>query len=293
MADNALVLFVALVGAILSLLALFIIWRRWGDSLASDMLPRNVQIVIAQLRADYEDKIASTKQSFEAEMEDMRTHYEEAIARGNKRIAELERLVEYLTQQLLAAGGRPMPQIPQMKESDKQTIVVLGLWPVNADLNTRTEIDKIFSSGLQYVALDGNVSKRSVVSALERETPAIVHFGGHADADGTMFDDGVALTGWWSNIAQRFPFRLVVLNACTTLDIVDAMADAGVVAVVGMRGEIKDTVAIQFAGEFYSRLMRGQSVGDAVSLTKLTMEHADAELIAVRDPSGWTLHGNG
>jgi len=286
MTDYLLVLSVSLFGAILSLIAMFAIWQRWGRNFASDTLPKNIQLVIAQIRVDYEEKINATKIVFDSEMKGMKNNYEEAIARGNKRIAELERLVDYLTQQLLAAGGRPMPQA---KDPDKQAIVILGLWPVNADLNTRAEIDEIFSSGLPYVALDGNVSKRSVVSALEREKPAIVHFGGHADAEGTMFDDGPALMGWWSNIAQRFPLRLVVLNACTTLDIVDAMADAGVLAVVGMRGEIKDSVAIEFAGEFYSRLMRGQSVGAAVSLTKLTMEHADAELIAVRDPSGWTI----
>ena len=167
---------------------------------------------------------------------------------------------------------------------------MLGLWPVNADLDSRGEIDRVFASGISYVPMEGNVSKRTVVSALEREKPTILHFGGHANADGTAFDDGVAQTGWWSNIAQRFPFKLVVLLACSSLEIVDAMADAGVGAVVGMRGEIKDTVAVAFAGEFYNRLMRGQTVGDAVSYSKLTLaDHTDAELIAFRDPNSWTI----
>ncbi len=284
------VLFVALVGAVLSLVAIFVVWRKFGKNIASDELPRNVQLVIQEVRAESRRELMQAKVTYDAEIADIRQAHAEEITRSNKRITELEQLVAYLTAQLLVAGGKPMPvHIPQMEMPEKRTVVVLGLWPSNSDLNTRAEIDKVFSSGIQYISMDGNVSKRTVVSALERERPAILHFGGHATEEGTEFDDGTALIGWWSNIAQRFPFRLVFLNACSSLTIVDAMSDAGVVAVVGTRGEIKDTVALEFAGEFYNRLMRGQSVGEAAALAKLTMEHIDAELIAVRDTTNWKI----
>lgn len=283
------VLSIVLFGAILSLFALFSVWRKFGGSLISDGLPDSVQLVITQIRTDYENKIAAIKTACDMEVAEIRCLYEIRLAEQTRQLVELHRQVEWLLAQLLAAGGKAMPiMIPQ--PSEKRTVVILGLWPVAVDIASREEIDAISRSGILYVPMDGRVTKRTVVAAIENEKPTILHFGGHSTEEFTEFDDGSADIGWWKNLVQEFPIiKVVFLNSCSSLSIVDAMASAGVVAVVGMRGEIADSVAIDFARDFYERLSAGRSVSDAGRLARSGLARTDAELIAVRDPSNWRI----
>lgn len=289
MSENAWVLVAAGVGVVLSLVALFTVWRKVGGSMSSDGLPGNVSFVIAQMRTDYENKIAAQQKRHESEMEEMRSRHNQQIAELERRISDSERFSEYLKTQLLNAGLRAMPaRIPEAH--DKKTVIVLGLWPVAVDIASRDEINAISRSGLDYVPMDGRVTKRTVVAAIENEQPTILHFGGHSTEDFTEFDDGPADIGWWKNLVEEFPIiKVVFLNSCSALTIADAMVSAGVLAAVAMRGEIPDSVAIDFARDFYERLSSGRSVADAGRLARSGLARTEAELIAIRDPSNWRI----
>jgi len=291
MSGNQWTLVIAAIASALALLALFLIWRRFGGELVTDSLPRNVQLVVSEVRRDYEAKIEEQKKRFEQEMADLKREHEAVREADALKIAELQRQVDWLWKQFLGAGGQAPPAhvtIPATEAIAVKMVTVLGIWP-SSNLSIRAEIDGIFKSGVRYTVIDTNVTKRRVLAEVDRTRPAILHVGAHATAESVTLDDGEAPIGWWRNLAQRYPFRLVVLNACTSLDIVDAMQDAGVTAVVGMRREIADEVAVVFATEFYGWLMRDRTVEESVSLAKLAINYTDAELIGVRDKSGWMV----
>ncbi len=296
--SNVWALSVAVFGALLSLAALGLVWRKFGGKLSGDaeVLPRNVQLVVNEVRRDYEEKINEQKRRFEQEMADLKREHEAVRALDALKISELQKQaelqqkqVDWLWKQFLGAGGQaPPPVVIPKVEAINIPVTVLGIWP-SSDLSIRAEIDAVFKSGVQYAVIDTDVTKRRVLSEVDRTRPAILHVGAHATAEGVLLDDGNAPVGWWRNLAQRYPFRLVVLNACESLDIVDAMQDAGVTAVVGMRKDIGDKVAVLFATEFYAWLMRGRTVEESVSLAKLALNYIDAELVGVRDKTGWAV----
>lgn len=239
-----------------------------------DTIPANVQALIARVT----DDMATRHKS---EIAELRNHYEAQLSDNERKIADLERRVDWLFGQLVAAGGRVPQMEPIAKAAEKVMPVVLGIWP-RSDLSIRAEIDAIFRSGIKYEVLDNNVTRGRVLAEVDRVRPAILHVGAHANAEGVMLDDGLVSVGWWRNLATLYPFSLALLNACESLEIVDGMHDAGVASVVGMRKEIGDVVAVSFAKEFYGWLLRGRSVQVAVTLAKLSLSHTDAELIVAR-----------
>lgn len=272
----------AVVVAVVSVVALRYFERlvsvRIGPS--TQAIPDNIQALIARVGNDMQAR-------HQAEIAELRAQYEAQLANSERKINELESRVNWLFTQLVAAGGKlpePMPLLPRTPAV--APVVVLGIWPAS-DLSIRAEIDAIFRSGIKYEVLDSNVTRGRLLAEVDRLKPTILHVGAHATSDGIMLDDGLALVGWWRNLASLYPFALVVLNACESLDIVDAMQDAGVKAVVGMRKEIGDAVAVEFARQFYSWLLRGRSVQAAVTLAKLGLLHTDAELIVAR--GDWSM----
>jgi hypothetical protein len=243
-------------------------------------IPDNIQSLIARVSTDMQDKHKS-------EIAELRIYYEAQLAISQQKIFELESRVNWLFAQLVAAGGKvpdPMPLPSGVPAA--APVVVLGIWP-SSDLSIRAEIDAIFRSGIKYEVLDQTVTRGRLLAEVDRLKPTVLHVGAHATADGVQLDDGVALVGWWRNLAALYPFSLVVLNACESLDIVDAMNDAGVNAVVGMRKEIRDVVAVEFARQFYGWLLRGRTVQAGVTLAKLGLAHTDAELIVAR--GDWSI----
>ena len=109
--------------------------------------------------------------------------------------------------------------------------------------------------------------------------PHIVHFSGHADGLGVWMDSEAGDTdGQDINFALLArllgatdePPRLVVLNACESLDGADDLLQT-VPAVIGMSDAIDDTAAVVFARSFYSALASAQSVAAAVEQAKVQM----------------------
>jgi hypothetical protein len=104
---------------------------------------------------------------------------------------------------------------------------------------------------------------------------SIVHFAGHGHADGSLEfatqangSQRIAADG----LARLFesyapPVRLVVLNACYSDVLADALVDH-VDVVVGMTHAISDDAAISFAPAFYQQLAGGKSVRTACEVAR-------------------------
>jgi predicted Rossmann-fold nucleotide-binding protein len=103
--------------------------------------------------------------------------------------------------------------------------------------------------------------------------PSIVHFCGHAAGKkGIAFEDesgrsrvvsAEALAGFFELFADRL--QCVVLNACYSENQAEAIAQH-IDYVIGMKGDIGDTAAIEFAVAFYDALGAGESVEFAYRL---------------------------
>lgn len=285
MDSDAMILVGAVVVAVVSVIALRFLERAVAVRLGptTQTIPDNIQSLIARVSNDMQARHA-------AEISEMRSYYEAQLAVSERKIQELESRVNWLFAQLVAAGGKvpdPMPAILPVVPPPVP-VSVLGIWP-SSGLSIRAEIDAIFRSGIKYEVLDSHVTRGKLLSEVDRLKPAILHVGAHANDEGVTLDDGIALVGWWRNLAALYPFSLAVLNACESLDIVDAMYDAGVKSVVGMRKEIDDVVAVEFARQLYGWLLRGRSVQAAVTLAKLGLRHTDAEMIVAR--GDWEIGG--
>lgn len=278
--NSWLTLLFAVVVAMVSVVALRYLERLVSIRIGPSTVPENIQALIARVGSDMQAR-------HKLEIEEMRSHYEAQLAHSERKIQELEARVNWLFAQLVAAGGKvpdPMPLSSIAVVS--APVTVLGIWPAS-DLSIRAEIDAIFRSGIKYEVLDSNVTRSRLLAEVDRLKPAILHVGAHATADGVQLDDGLSLVGWWRNLAALYPFSLVVLNACESLDIVDSMQDAGATAVVGMRKDIGDRVAVEFARQFYGWLLRGRTVQAAATLSKMGLAHTDAEMIVAR--GDWSL----
>lgn len=124
------------------------------------------------------------------------------------------------------------------------------------------------------------IEKRSAVRFIDLRralldcNPNIVHFCGHGETEGIMFEDvngETALVG--SDILSRL-FELfvergvecVVLNACYTEPLANEISKH-IGYVIGMSKAIEDKTAIDFAVGFYDGLGAGMSVDDAYRLS--------------------------
>jgi formylglycine-generating enzyme required for sulfatase activity len=124
----------------------------------------------------------------------------------------------------------------------------------------------------------------------------VLHFIGHGafDQKGIVIlegSDGQPLTLDVHGLATLFPsahsIRLVVLNSCqgaqhSTGDVFDGVAQSlvqkGVPAVVAMRHDVDDELAIAFSSSLYQALSQGASIQEAVPLGRRAMldEKSDA-----------------
>lgn len=98
---------------------------------------------------------------------------------------------------------------------------------------------------------------------------AIFHYAGHADGAALRMEaaGGGSETAHAGGLAQKLgtskALRLVFLNGCATADQVKALLDNGVPAVIATAVPIDDTMATEFAEQFYETLGGGKSIADA------------------------------
>jgi hypothetical protein len=113
------------------------------------------------------------------------------------------------------------------------------------------------------------VRLRDIRRALLDVEPNIVHFTGHGKEDGLLLEDELGLAVRISEEALSGLFQLfskqvecVIMSACFSARQASAI-NKHIRYVIGMRREIKDKAAIEFAVGFYDALAAGRSINDA------------------------------
>lgn len=124
-----------------------------------------------------------------------------------------------------------------------------------------------------------------MLDGLNDKRPHVVHFSGHGGGRGLLFDNGSASEPAGVDVsyaslaaflaATDYPPRLLVLNACDTLDGAEVLLPT-VPVVIAMSDTISDAAAAIFASRFYAAIAGGQSVGSALAQAKavLTVIHS-------------------
>ncbi|WP_020569991.1 CHAT domain-containing protein [Neolewinella persica] len=106
----------------------------------------------------------------------------------------------------------------------------------------------------------------TLIKTLLEEKPTYIHFAGHGDKGtkgfspaGIVLQDrdrnpkvvsGPALANMFRLLKREFEIKVVLLNACDSVDQARAISGNGIHA-IGMAKEIPDNMAITFAGGFY------------------------------------------
>ena len=141
---------------------------------------------------------------------------------------------------------------------------------------------------------------------------AMLHYGGHAN--GSALDlqasGGTNAEAHGAGLAQLLGtlpnLKLVFLNGCATQGHVEALLASGVPAVIATSAPVEDTIALQFAKEFYAALadpaasrtidfafarakaLVATTKGEAIAVTTRAMTAGDDEPLEV-GPATWGL----
>lgn len=198
-------------------------------------------------------------------------------------------IVEPQTRELpLGAWAMPKPKTPQ---SSGELIRVLYLAATPADPadpanqeKRRLRVDDEFREIQRTIrqGREGNkirleswwaVQPRDITDAMFAVEPHFVHFAGHGDArEGSIvvgdeygFPHSIPVDG----LVQAFQaagrgVRCVIVNACSTERLAQALAAAGL-CVIGMRKPVGDPSAVRFSIGFYQAVAAGQPVETAFS----------------------------
>jgi hypothetical protein len=174
-------------------------------------------------------------------------------------------------------------------EPEKLRVLYLTANP-GMDLRTDMEVRQVQQAlrGAKYRDLV-DVQQRpaatfqDLLDGLNDIRPHIVHFSGHGGDESLVFDGGDIQSPSEKFIdfgllmkaldATDAPPRLLVLNACDTLDGAAAILPA-VPVVIAMSDAVLDFAAILFAQQFYAAVASGQSVGSALRQAKVRIESA-------------------
>jgi hypothetical protein len=207
----------------------------------------------------------------------------EKIAQMRLRISELERqLGELKSHERQNAGVAVHP-------AKNKTRRVLGVWPTAPKLDQLSEKDAIFSSGFEYEALEGaNATRMGLVLELDRKNYDIMEIGAPGGAGGIMLSDGMTPPGWWLQLAKQHNIEIFVVLANEssspgTINVADALYNAGAKAVISVDSSIDDSDAVKFARILYGRLSQNVPLAKAVDFSKLVITDSGSEAIRLRE----------
>jgi tetratricopeptide (TPR) repeat protein len=142
--------------------------------------------------------------------------------------------------------------------------------------------------GVEITHLEAaNMNEFSTQIRDEKETPHIIHFIGHGETGGLLFEQGnsgeehkVSEETLMITLRNASSLRLVVLNACRSakadrlkeqVGVAQSLVGAGIPAVVAMQFAISDDAAHIFAAEFYKVLAEGRSVDQAMTWGRIAI----------------------
>lgn len=108
----------------------------------------------------------------------------------------------------------------------------------------------------------------------------IFHYAGHAGEFQLMLESDQGhkefanFEGFTRLLAQQEQLRFVFLNGCVTYKQAEAMADAGIPAVISTSEAISDHAALAFAERFYNRMAAYDSVEKAFQAAEIRVQTA-------------------
>jgi len=112
-----------------------------------------------------------------------------------------------------------------------------------------------------------------VEDALQSAQYDIVHFGQHGSTGLLYFSDGPATLEWLvRRLHNQTKLKLLVLNACDSIDIGIASHNELGIPVICNRAPIDDTAAVRFSDELYGSISNGASINDAFREAKGTLK---------------------
>ena len=169
---------------------------------------------------------------------------------------------------------------------NKLKVLFLAANPINTerlrlDVEIREITDKIRASDARdsfELISRWAVRPDDLLQALNEHRPTIVHFSGHGSCtQGVILEDKNGISHPVGKEALKFLFhtlagniRLVVLNACFSLDQAEAIADT-ISCAVGTNTSIGDEAAIIFAAAFYRAIGFGCSIQEAFDQGKAAL----------------------
>ncbi|HKH47576.1 MAG TPA: CHAT domain-containing protein, partial [Thermoanaerobaculia bacterium] len=182
---------------------------------------------------------------------------------------------------LLSRGSSLVELVRELRAPEP--LRLLAIFPRSSGLDTQRERDELLRleretrGRIAVRSLEGRATLSAFRDALRGEDIHLIHFAGHAVADGG--DEGAAL--WLDReqgeLPERFPaaslarlleaqpnLRLVVLNACygaALVGLAHELLKCGIPAVVGMQASIVNSQALKLTTELYRELACGREPG--------------------------------
>ncbi|MBX9366226.1 CHAT domain-containing protein [Streptomyces sp. WAC04114] len=248
----------------------------------------------------------STEQRAQDRQDDTRRRKEKNHAREVARLSQPAAHIRYVAVQLPKPEPLRVLYLTANPEAVETTIEhpdgsieTNGVW-LRVDYEVRQVKDMLRKSKYRDLVTIEHLPAATAMDLLEglnNHRPHVVHFSGHASSWGLLMendagtDAGAELDfGLLARMlgATDEPPRLVVLNACESLDGADDLLQTAP-TVIGMSDEINDASAVTFAARFYSAIASAQSVSTAVEQAKVSMIAASldgAELPVLRTRDG-------
>jgi hypothetical protein len=201
-------------------------------------------------------------------------HSTDIVLKGNPLEEPLIRAIEGGRKALKKYIGDPEP--PVGKGSSRR-ILILSANPIDTkrlrlEVEIRDSVESMLRSRYRNqfdIRSRGGVRFRDVRTTLLDNEPHIVHFTGHGKEDGLVLECELGFSARMSGEALGGLFKMfsnqvecVILNACNS-EQQAAIICEHIAYVVGMRGDIRDKAAIEFAVGFYDAIGAGRSIEDA------------------------------
>lgn len=128
--------------------------------------------------------------------------------------------------------------------------------------------DRHFRQKHFHVHIDSHTTHDSLWESLNNFNNAVwlFHYAGHADSKRLILNSGIAQAdGIAEKLAQQSSLRLVFLNGCSTKAQVTKLLRLGIPAVIATNVPVNDTLAQEFAKEFYHSLAMRSTIQQAFS----------------------------
>ena len=190
-------------------------------------------------------------QRCDEEIARLNERFEEQKRRDSARIQELERRVDFLVE-LLERNGQPasLPAPAQPERLAKPLALICGPDATMCDLDRQA----LRRARVPFQRLRA-ATRPSIDNDFRRQRQdgkmyPWVHVATHAGPSGIQLADGIAPPAWWNEMLTGV--EVVLLAACSTADVADALA--GLVTVVYVLEDIDSRDASDFCYAFWRQM---------------------------------------